>query len=110
MAEKAKDAKAEADAKNAKTAEEAKKLKNKKLIEEKAKKSLKMQCRAENDKFCAGRGECGRDGKCVCDDGFDSSNNCMYKICPGNSCSGNGECLQGRCLCGAGFTGIDCSM
>jgi len=110
MAEKAKDAKAEANAKNAKTAEEAKKLKNKKLIEEKAKKSLKMQCRAENDKFCAGRGECGKDGKCVCDDGFDSSNNCMYKLCPGNGCSGNGECLQGRCLCGAGFTGTDCSM
>lgn len=110
MAEKAKDAKSEEKAKKQKTSEEQKKAQNKKMLEEKTKKSLKMQCRAENDKLCADRGECSPDGKCVCEENYDASNNCMYKVCPGNGCSGNGECLQGRCLCGAGFTSTDCSM
>ena len=90
------------------TQEEASKSKKKRAMEESSKTSMRKQCRAANGKECAGKGECS-DGKCVCDQGFDSSNNCQYPVCP-KDCSGNGECLQGRCLCDEVHTGVDCSL
>jgi hypothetical protein len=108
MANKAKDERLEKEAKVKLTKEETVKAKKKKVLEERMKVGQKKQCRAENGQTCGGRGEC-IDGHCICDAGFDATNNCMYAMCP-NACYGNGECLQGQCLCDEVHTGADCSM
>src|SRR5262249_45218619 len=42
---------------------------------------------------------------CVCNSGFGG-----LFCCPGNGCSGNGNCVAGGiCQCSQGFTGPDCS-
>eukprot|EP00930_Biecheleria_cincta_P063242 TRINITY_DN4874_c0_g1_i1.p1 TRINITY_DN4874_c0_g1~~TRINITY_DN4874_c0_g1_i1.p1 ORF type:complete len:921 (+),score=152.17 TRINITY_DN4874_c0_g1_i1:98-2860(+) len=56
---------------------------------------------------CNHRGQCSPAGKCRCDAGY-SGVSCE-SFCP-NECSGQGRCIEGGCLCFAGFTGADCSV
>lgn len=82
------------------------------------------QARAELDRFregsslrasakpscplnCNNRGTCTNIGQCLCDAGY-SGDTCQ-SFCP-NECSGQGRCIEGGCLCFAGFGGVDCSV
>lgn len=68
---------------------------------------------------CSGHGTCSfllanSPAECVCEYGF-SPPNCLsvalyqkLRPCP-NGCSGNGLCMDGRCVCEEGSTGLDCS-
>lgn len=68
---------------------------------------------------CAGHGQCSfvspeSPGQCACDYGWAGAGcqrvalDMQMKSCP-NSCSGNGLCLDGTCMCNVGFRGADCS-
>lgn len=56
---------------------------------------------------CNGHGMCRADGKCTCNVGY-SGASCDSSCA--NECSHNGDCIEGACLCFAGFLGMDCSM
>lgn len=56
---------------------------------------------------CNQNGKCNDDGTCKCFPGY--SGNACQDFCP-LSCSGQGECVNGACLCLAGFAGVDCSQ
>jgi len=56
---------------------------------------------------CNQNGKCNDDGSCKCFPGY--SGNACQNFCP-LSCSGQGECVSGACLCLAGFAGVDCSV
>ena len=84
-----------------------------------------LSCRDDiND--CSGHGQC-ISGTCRCDLGW-TGRTCRFDSCPLGtrprdrpesasasqhgahpSCSGNGLCLAGKCSCGEGFEGDDCS-
>ena len=89
---------------------------------------------AGDNKVCSGNGVC-KYGKCFCRDGFEGDS-CEKSTEPAsmrfsenvpepeppqqqqqeqeeppqclNKCNGRGICLEGRCLCDAGFSGQDC--
>ncbi|XP_058034621.1 tenascin-N [Ahaetulla prasina] len=76
---------------------------------------LKRIC---NPQKCCGRGQgvssCSGHGtfiqeicSCDCEEGWEGQD-CSQPTCPGN-CSGNGRCINGRCVCNARYTGDDCS-
>merc|ERR1711904_413820 len=56
---------------------------------------------------CSQNGKCNEDGTCKCFPGY--SGNACQNFCP-LLCSGQGECVNGACLCLAGFAGVDCSQ
>merc|ERR1719310_2518266 len=56
---------------------------------------------------CNGRGNCQPNGICHCQTGY-SGDSCQ-SFCP-NECAHNGDCIEGACLCFAGFLGVDCSI
>lgn len=56
---------------------------------------------------CNGRGHCAKNGECMCDVGY--SGLACEMFCP-SECSHNGDCIEGACLCFAGFLGVDCSI
>lgn len=56
---------------------------------------------------CNNRGICTSAGNCRCMAGY--SGEACEAFCP-NECSGQGRCIEGGCLCFAGFTGVDCSQ
>merc|ERR1719454_164666 len=56
---------------------------------------------------CNGNGKCNKVGKCDCFPGYTGP--ACQDFCP-NLCSGQGKCTDGRCLCLAGFIGVDCSI
>eukprot|EP00039_Didymoeca_costata_P007362 m.98960 g.98960 ORF g.98960 m.98960 type:complete len:2628 (+) comp13656_c0_seq1:122-8005(+) len=56
---------------------------------------------------CNGRGVCGSDGRCKCNNGF-SGVDCGYAICP-NRCSSHGVCQNQVCVCSPGYVGADCN-
>jgi len=56
---------------------------------------------------CNSNGKCNPDGTCTCFTGY--TGGACESFCP-NSCSGRGECIDGGCLCLAGWGGADCSM
>lgn len=68
---------------------------------------------------CSGHGTCtfvlaNSPAECVCEYGFalpNCFNKALYKKLPScpNECSGAGLCMDGRCLCMEGTTGLDCS-
>lgn len=70
--------------------------------------------------YCSGHGKPYKatDGdpyQCWCEDGY-TGGKCEKKVqlinfmqCP-NSCSGNGLCMNGRCVCSPGMRGVDCSL
>lgn len=60
---------------------------------------------------CSGRGACGSDGRCKCDEGFAGA--ACSRAVPAclSACSGHGACLsRGVCACDRGFSGSDCSI
>lgn len=68
---------------------------------------------------CSGHGTCtfvlaNSPGECVCEYGY-TGPDCMHVAlyekllsCP-NDCSGNGLCMNGKCVCGPGSFGLDCN-
>eukprot|EP00931_Biecheleriopsis_adriatica_P060462 TRINITY_DN36319_c0_g1_i1.p1 TRINITY_DN36319_c0_g1~~TRINITY_DN36319_c0_g1_i1.p1 ORF type:complete len:921 (+),score=197.61 TRINITY_DN36319_c0_g1_i1:211-2763(+) len=56
---------------------------------------------------CNNRGTCSPVGRCRCNAGYSGA--ACESFCP-NECSGQGRCIEGGCLCFAGFTGVDCSV
>jgi len=56
---------------------------------------------------CSNRGICTKDGQCRCMAGYSGS--ACQSYCP-NECSHQGDCVEGACLCYAGFLGVDCSI
>merc|ERR1719160_1338300 len=56
---------------------------------------------------CSQNGKCNEDGTCNCFPGY--SGKACQNFCP-LSCNGQGECVNGACLCLAGFAGVDCSV
>lgn len=56
---------------------------------------------------CNNRGSCSAAGRCHCNTGF--SGPACQSYCP-NLCSHQGDCIEGACLCFAGFMGVDCSV
>jgi len=69
--------------------------------------------------ICSGRGDCNKDGKCVCAEGYTGPS--CEGDCPGSAsvegkaCSDNGVCgwdfgkKQAKCDCHPGFLGVSCS-
>lgn len=55
---------------------------------------------------CNGHGHCSSDGVCSCFGGH--SGVACQDFCP-VGCSGNGDCVSGRCVCMSGFAGVDCA-
>ena len=61
-------------------------------------------------KACSGKGRCGSDGVCICDQGFEGEADCSRAssdACP-HACSAHGVCAGRTCICAAGFTGAGC--
>ncbi len=58
---------------------------------------------------CSGRGICGRDGVCICADGYggDACYDLEHK-CASSNCSAAGRCVRGVCACAAGAAGERC--
>jgi len=56
---------------------------------------------------CSNRGVCNDRGNCECLAGY--SGQACQSYCP-NECSHQGDCIEGACLCFAGFVGEDCSV
>jgi len=52
-------------------------------------------------------GSCNSEGVCVCSANF-TGPSCGDLKCP-KDCSGNGECVMGKCMCSKGFITADCS-
>lgn len=59
---------------------------------------------------CSGHGSCEDLEQCVCDAGWGGENCEVHLACADPSCSGHGDCLEGRCQCHAGFTGTTCAL
>jgi hypothetical protein len=55
---------------------------------------------------CTGHGLCQENGECKCQEGFRGID-CSILTCP-NDCSNNGQCMNGTCVCDAGYSGDDC--
>lgn len=63
--------------------------------------------------LCGGNGYCMNSGICLCKEGYNGEG-CENKECSkgsnGLECSGNGECINGECVCYTGFSGILCEL
>lgn len=65
----------------------------------------------DSKSMCHGQGTCLWDNLsekffCECRTGFEGEF-CLQKLCP-NKCNGNGDCMNGECLCNVGFCGQSC--
>lgn len=61
---------------------------------------------------CRGHGSCNTETRiCECSEGFmgEDCGRVVMDACP-FQCSGRGSCLQGRCICYEGFTGLGCEV
>ena len=74
-------------------------------------------CQFFND--CPSLDVCGENGTCIdgdhsyscqCDDGYEGDHCELIDDCLGVNCSGKGQCMDGACLCYAGFTGMNCEI
>jgi syndecan 4 len=67
-------------------------------------------CPVRDGKMCSGRGSCNEKGECECEPPFVGID-CGTATCP-NNCNGKGLCntKTQRCLCFAGWAGVDCSQ
>jgi hypothetical protein len=73
----------------------------------------------QQDNVCGGHGQCIGDNNCLCDKGFNRSQNgtsCVGPTCFSISsnnqkdvCSGNGYCVRdNECICSDGYAGYNC--